>query len=59
MLTICTLNPQYRECKYNCGICGWSQKEAKRREKLLSTNGLTVCKDGMKRLIIKRKVSEE
>ncbi len=59
MLTICVLTAKYRNCQNNCGHCGWNLKEAKRREKLIPSNKLTKGKDGLKRLIIKRKECEE
>ena len=59
MLTVCTLDAQTRNCKMNCAGCGFDLKELKMRQKMVAENKLTVCKDGLKRLIIKGKVSEE
>ena len=36
-----------------CKSCGWNVDEAARREKYLEENGLTLCDDGLYRLIIK------
>ena len=44
-------------CKENCGCCGWNPNEVNRRKLLFYANGLTKCKDGLKRLIIKRGVT--
>lgn len=41
-------------CKGQCAHCGWNPKEAERRERALAQNGLTICKDGLARVIIKR-----
>lgn len=46
-----------RECNGNCSHCGWNPSEVKRRKNLFANNGLKVCKDGLKRLIIKQEVS--
>lgn len=35
-----------------CESCRWNPEEAARREKLLRTEGFTLCADGTKRLII-------
>lgn len=59
MCFICTLNPAFRECKQQCGGCGWNIDEQKRRKALLAKKGMTKGKDGLRRLIIKRKASEE
>lgn len=59
MIAICTLDDQARYCKENCEGCGWNLAVRKKREKAVAENKLTVCKDGLKRLIIKGKVSEE
>lgn len=54
----CVLNN--RTCSYNftCKRCGWNEEEVEHRERLMSDNGLTLCKDGLERLIIKREESE-
>jgi hypothetical protein len=41
-------------CKRNCANCGWNPKEAERRKKEFVKNGLTLCKDGLHRIVIKR-----
>ncbi len=58
MITLCTLDGQSRRCDNKCGGCGWNLKDRKIREKMAAENKLTLCKDGLHRLIIKRKVSE-
>lgn len=55
----CTLDDQTRQCEMKCGGCGFNLKEQKQREKLFEKNGLTLCKDGLRRLIIKREENEE
>lgn len=40
-------------CYGSCANCGWNPSEVKRREELFIKNGLTLCDDGMERLIIK------
>lgn len=47
------------DCKENCGRCGWDSMEEKRRKKQLEKDGLTTCKNGLRRLIIEREDSEE
>ena len=42
-------------CKGDCFRCGWERSEADRRMELINANGLTKCKDGLERLIIKRR----
>lgn len=59
MITICTLDAQSRCCNENCSGCGFDLKEQKRRQQMIAENKLTVCKNGLKKLIIKRKASEE
>ena len=46
-----------RTCSFNstsCQHCGWNAEEADHRKKLLTEMGLTLCKDGLQRLIITR-----
>ena len=47
-------SPQtHPQCKAGeCPGCGWHPEEIKRREKLLETYGLTLCEDGLHRLIL-------
>lgn len=59
MLTICTMDAQARNCKGDCCGCGFSLSEVKRRKQMIAENKFTVRYDGLKRLVIKRKVSEE
>lgn len=42
------------DCKGDCKYCGWNPHEVKRRKNLFANNGLKVCTDGLKRLIVKR-----
>lgn len=53
----CLLGKAY--CLGNCRKCGWNPEEAKRRNQMVADGKLTICKDGLKRLIINREVSEE
>ena len=41
-------------CDGKCAGCGWDPEEAERRKKELAEKGLTLCEDGLRRLIIKR-----
>ncbi len=36
-----------------CSMCGFNVEEHKRRRKILAENGLTLCSDGLRRLIIR------
>jgi len=57
MIKGCLLGKQ--KCNRECRHCGWNPEEVTLRIKLFIENGLTPCKDGLERLIIKRKESEE
>lgn len=46
-------------CKQRCAQCGWNPEEAKLRKKMVADNQFTICDGGIKKLIIKRKASEE
>lgn len=37
-----------------CPTCGWEAAEAERRRAYLHEHGLTLCADGLRRLIIKK-----
>lgn len=55
----CTLPPEAR--KKDCGGCegcGWERAEAARRRAHLKENGLTLCADGLRRLVIRKERSE-
>jgi hypothetical protein len=43
-----------RCCDGKCVGCGWDSEEAERRKKEFAENGLTLCNDGLHRLVIKR-----
>lgn len=48
--------PESAVCaRQGCYGCGFDITEAARRKELLNNCGLTVCKDGLKRLVIKRR----
>lgn len=55
---ICLLDvdPEHSsKCKPSeCPTCGWEAAEAERRSKYLKKHGLTLCADGLRRLIIKK-----
>ena len=53
---VCTLEHKSGWCKgaYQCHKCGWNQKEKNRRSAILKENGLTLCEDGLSRLILPR-----
>lgn len=48
-----------RICKGDCDGCGWNPEEANQRGEMVAANELTICEGGIKKLIIKRKASEE
>ena len=58
-MSICTLDAQAKKCNNKCEGCGFNLKEQKMRQKMVAENKLTLCKDGKKRLIIKRKENEK
>lgn len=35
-----------------CYLCGWNEKENRNRMILLSVHGLTLCSDGLRRLVM-------
>ncbi len=41
-------------CKGACGTCGWNPKVEKARSAQIEANGLTLCSDGLQRLIIRK-----
>lgn len=43
----------------SCTHCGWNAEEAEHRKKLLTEKGVTLCKDGLQRLIITREKNEK
>jgi len=43
------------KCKPSeCPTCGWEAAEAERRTEYQQEHGLTLCDDGLRRLIIKK-----
>lgn len=56
MITDCTLPRQARvECTgRKCYRCGWNAGEMERRNRQIKAEGLTLCDDGLERLIIQR-----
>ena len=52
----CTLDPDRRNCNTvgRCTICGWEAGEIQRRKDIFEEDGLTLCGDGLERLIIGR-----
>ena len=52
--TKCTL--AHRNCSQvgRCASCGWEANEIQRRKDIFEEDGLTVCEDGLSRLIIGR-----
>lgn len=46
-------------CDYNCKNCGHNPAEVERRKHLIETYGLKIGKDGLARLIIKKKGNED
>ena len=53
----CTLDPQAPQrnfCQPNqCEYCGWGRMESQVRSEYLRQYGLTVCRDGLRRLVMK------
>ncbi len=41
-------------CEGNCGKCGWDKETDEERKKQLAKQGLTLCEDGLRRLVVKR-----
>lgn len=35
-----------------CWRCGWNEQEARYRQRLAAAKGLTMCSDGLRRLVI-------
>ncbi|MGM9584388.1 MAG: hypothetical protein ACI3V1_02510 [Faecousia sp.] len=35
-----------------CWRCGWNEQEARYRQRLLAAKGLTMCSDGLRRLVM-------
>lgn len=52
----CTLPTRANiECpSRKCHNCGWNADEAERRKRLFESEGLTLCADGLRRLIVHR-----
>lgn len=52
---ICTLpeKAKKKDCS-GCEHCGWEAAEAERRRAYLCEHGLTLCADGLRRLIISK-----
>lgn len=42
-----------------CHGCGWNKQEAVYRRLLLRENGLTLCPDGLRRLVISRETEKK
>lgn len=55
----CTLDPQAAERNFcrpeQCSYCGWGREERARREAYTEEYGLTLCADGLRRLVMKEK----
>ena len=51
MKKACDIN---ENCDYKCKNCGHNPAEIERRKKLIATYGLTVGKDGLQRLVIRK-----
>lgn len=56
----CTLpaGARKKECGSSCEHCGWEAKEAARRRDYIKQHGLTLCADGLRRLIIRKENAE-
>ena len=55
----CTLSPEARmkDCR-GCEGCGWERAEATRRHAYLKEHGLTLCADGLRRMVVRKERSE-
>lgn len=43
----------YPNCEATgCWRCGWNEQEERQRVMLLAVNGLTMCSDGLRRLVM-------
>lgn len=48
-----------QKCKPSeCASCGWEAAEAARRREYMKEHGLTLCADGLRRLIIKKEEND-
>ena len=45
--------------KRNCEECGWNADIIHRRQLLLKKNGLTVCTDGLHRLVLPKSMRKQ
>lgn len=61
MIKDCLLDENSRNCSgsSNCERCGFNPEEAKRRARMVAAEEFNVSKSGIRKLIIKRKASEE
>lgn len=41
-------------CEFNCKYCGWNKKTDEERRKQIAKQGLTLCEDGLHRVVIKQ-----
>ena len=56
----CTLPAYANDCsKAACAICGWDKGVNQARSQEIEAGGLTLCSDGKRRLIIKKKTEVE
>lgn len=56
----CMLPACANDCsKAACAICGWNPEVWKTRSQEIEAGGLTLCPDGKRRLIIKKKTEVE
>jgi hypothetical protein len=56
----CLLNSGARNCcNMTCSVCGWDKAVNQARNQEIEANGLTLCSDGKRRLIIKNTKEEE
>ena len=52
---ICTNRAKVNCDPPTCATCGWESAEEKRRKEYLRKYGLTLCEDGLQRLVIDQK----
>ncbi len=49
---ICTNRSKVKCDPSECASCGWEKTEAERRKAYVREHGLTLCEDGLRRLVM-------
>lgn len=60
LICLLGIDPEHSsKCKPSeCASCGWEAAEDERRREYMKEHGLTLCADGLRRLIIKKEGNE-